>query len=449
MQKKYIISIFLLILCINIRLDEINPIFRHILYSSEEGESIQLSNDKSTSAEWYSSWGGSEEDYCVDMVLDSSGNIYLVGHTNSYGEGSSDMFILKFNSSRNLLWNRTWGGNESDYCEGVALDSSENIYLAGTTRSYGAGSSDMCLVKFDANGNYLWNKTWGGVSSEYCWDIEIDESGDIYLAGYAPNYDVGGQDMSLVKFYDNGDYLWNKTFGGPRSESCNDLGIDLHGNFYLAGYIYPLGQPGPDIHLIKLNRDAEYQWNQSWGGNDGGTCSGIAIDAVNHVYLCGRVREDDMSHSFVMKYSTSNIVQWNYTWTILDESFCTDIILDSLGFVYTTGVDIDNDSEETRLYVYKFGYLGEVLWKRILKSENYEMPMCIEIDPFENIYLGGLVIPNISIHDNDIFLMKNPKSMVKEVIGGYNIFVICILIGSFVIPLVVKECFRKKRSYQF
>lgn len=383
------------------------------------------------------------------MVIDSSGNIYLVGDTYSFGAGKSNLFLLKFNSSGDILWNKTWGGNESEYCGAITLDSSENIYLAGTTKSYGAGSTDMCLIKFDYNGNYLWNKTWGGVGSEYCRDIEIDESGEIYLAGHTQSYGAGGSDMCLVKFYDNGDYIWNKTFGGTRSESCNDLGIDLYGNFYLAGYIYPLGQPGPDIHLIKLNRDAEYQWNQSWGGNDGGNCGSIAIDAVNHVYLCGSVVIDDMKSSFVMKYSTQNLLQWNYTWDVLDESFCTDITLDSSEFIYTTGVGIDIDTEGINSFIYKFGYLGEVLWKCIIKGENREMAMCIELDPIDNIYIGGLLMSNITTHDYDIFLMKNPKRTAKVAIIGYDVFLICILVGAIVITMVANECFRKRRSRHF
>jgi len=443
MRKKNVITILLFILCFNIRLDGINPVFRNKLYSSEENKSISLSNDKSTSAEWYSIWGGSEEEYCADMVIGPSENIYLVGNTGSFGAGGTDMFLLKFNSTGEILWNRTWGGIDYDECNAIALDSSENIYLAGTTQSYGAGSTDMCLVKFSNDGNYIWNKTWGGVSSEYCRDIEFDQSGNIYLAG------DGGNDMCLVKFDHNGNYLWNKTFGGTRSEGCNDLGIDLHGNFYLAGYIYPGGQPGPDIHLIKLNRDAEYQLNKTWGGNDGGTCESITIDAVNNVYLCGRFYEDDMSNSFVMKYSTLNLVQWNYTWKVLDESFCTDITLDSSEFIYTTGMAIDNDSEEFNSYIYKFGYLGEVLWKCIIKGENREMAMCIELDAMDNIYIGGLIISNVSTHDYDIFLMKNPKQTTKDAIAGYNILLVSILISSIAMIIVVKECFRKKKSHHF
>ena len=286
MRKKYIISLFLFILCVNIRLDGFNSSFRNTLYRSEEDLSISLYNDNFKSAEWYSSWGGSEEEYCADTVIDSSGNIYLVGNTRSFGAGGNDMFLLKINSTGEILWNRSWGGIGYDECGAIALDSSENIYLAGTTDSYGAGSTDMCLVKYSNDGDYLWNKTWGGVSSEYCRDIEIDQSGDIYLAGQTGSFGAGGNDMCLVKYSYDGNYIWNKTFGGTTSESCNDLGIDLYGNFYLAGTIYPLGEPGADIHLIKLNRDADYEWDRAWGDNYSDTCESISIDAVNNVYLC-------------------------------------------------------------------------------------------------------------------------------------------------------------------
>ena len=155
-----------------------------------------------------------------------------------------------------------------------------------------------------------------------------------------------------------------------------------------------------------------------------------------------------MSSSFVMKYSTLNLVQWNYTWNVLDESFCTDITLDSTEYIYTTGVGIDFYTEEINSFIYKFGYLGEVLWKCIIKGENREMAMCIELDTMDNIYIGG-IIPNIDGYNDDVFLMKNPKPTTKDAIAGYNIFLIYILISSIVMTVVVKECFRKKKTHHF
>jgi len=97
--------------------------------------------------EWSRTWGGNYFDSGNAIALDSSDNIYIAGQTESFGAGSFDIFLVKYDGSGVQQWNRTWGGSADDYCYAIALDSSKNIYLTGSTYSFGAGSSDMCLVK--------------------------------------------------------------------------------------------------------------------------------------------------------------------------------------------------------------------------------------------------------------------------------------------------------------
>lgn len=96
----------------------------------------------------WSSWSGNDYDYGRGLAVDSSNNVYLVGTTSSFGAGLYDMALVKYDSSGVQQWNRTWGGSNYDYGSGVAVDSLNNMYLAGDTLSFGAGSRDMVLVKF-------------------------------------------------------------------------------------------------------------------------------------------------------------------------------------------------------------------------------------------------------------------------------------------------------------
>ena len=79
--------------------------------------------------------------------MDSSGNAYVAGNTQSFGAGGTDACLVKFNDT-GVEWNYTWGGSGDEYGYGVALDSSGNAYVTGKTESFGAGGYDACLVKF-------------------------------------------------------------------------------------------------------------------------------------------------------------------------------------------------------------------------------------------------------------------------------------------------------------
>jgi len=99
------------------------------------------------SHQWTRSWGGTDHDQPILIELDSEDNIYVAGRTKSFGAGLYDIFLLKYNSTGDFQGDFIWGGNDSESLRGIALDSSENIHLTGTTLSFGAGNSDIFLIK--------------------------------------------------------------------------------------------------------------------------------------------------------------------------------------------------------------------------------------------------------------------------------------------------------------
>ena len=93
-------------------------------------------------------WGGSSGDRGMGIALDDSGNIYITGRTESFGAGSDDAFIAKYDSAGNSLLNITWGGSNSEGGNDIVLDNSGNIYITGGTENFGAGDRDAFIAKY-------------------------------------------------------------------------------------------------------------------------------------------------------------------------------------------------------------------------------------------------------------------------------------------------------------
>jgi len=108
--------------------------------------------------------------------------------------------INKSAENNYLLWNKTWGGASTDYSQGVALDTAGNIYCTGYTNSFGVGAYDLALVKFYPNGTRAWNTTWGGASTDFGQGVALDTAGNIYYTGHTTSFGAGGSDFALVKF---------------------------------------------------------------------------------------------------------------------------------------------------------------------------------------------------------------------------------------------------------
>ena len=159
---------------------------------------LQISSSNPPKQQWYTTWGGSGDDGGSDIALDSSNNIYLAGITTSFGAGDFDMALVKYNNMGEQQWNTTWGGSNFDTASGIAVDSSDNVYLVGITVSFGAGQSDMVIVKYNSLGEQQWNTTWGGSGGDLGYGIAVDSSDNIYLVGSTYSFGAGHNDMVFV-----------------------------------------------------------------------------------------------------------------------------------------------------------------------------------------------------------------------------------------------------------
>jgi len=243
--------------------------------------------DSSGEEQWVRTWGGFTNDVGTGIAIDSSDNIYIVGYTGSFGTGNGDLCLLKYDGSGVLQWNVTWGGTEGDGGTAIVLDSSSNIYIIGTTSSFGSGLLDICLLKYDSSGVQQWNTFWGGDKYDYGNDITIDTFGNIYITGQTESFGSGGYDICLIKFSNSGVLQWEKILGG----SANDYGMalvsDSSDTIYLGGYTNSYGKGQYDLYLAKYNNSGILLSNQTWGGDHIDLCYAMALDSSGNIFFAG------------------------------------------------------------------------------------------------------------------------------------------------------------------
>ncbi|MHA1359647.1 MAG: SBBP repeat-containing protein, partial [Candidatus Helarchaeota archaeon] len=235
---------------------------------------------------WNVTWGSVNQDMANAVTVDSNGFIYVAGRTDIAGFPTQnwDGFLLKFYPNGTKIWNYTWGGSGDDRFEGVALDSNGFIYTSGST---GTSSNDGMLLKYAPNGTQLWIQTWGGGSSDGFNAIAISSNDSIYLAGYTNSYAIGGSDGLLIKYDTDGNLLWNRTWGGGGDEYYRGLVVGSNGSIYTAGYTSSFGAGGTDATFVKYASNGTLLWNQTWGGGGNDVYNDIARDSTGFLYLAG------------------------------------------------------------------------------------------------------------------------------------------------------------------
>ncbi len=219
---------------------------------------------------WNKTYGGTDVDYQVRSVIQTSdGGYAIIGNTRSFGAGGYDFWLVKTDAFGNHLWNQTYGGTGQDYGRFVTKTVDGGYLLTGYTSSFGAGSYDLWLVKTDKAGNHVWNKTYGGAESDYGGGGGVVQLVDGYVvAGWTRSFGAGDFDFWLVKVDRFGDHVWSQTYGGAESDGANSLVQTSDGGYILAGHTFSFGAGDYDFWLVKTDAFGNHLWNQTYGGTN-------------------------------------------------------------------------------------------------------------------------------------------------------------------------------------
>jgi len=160
-----------------------------------------------------------------------------------------NVFLVKFDPSGNLIWQKAWGGQGSDTGTGIALDSAGNIYVTGDTRSLLVGSDYPFLLKIDPSGSLIWEKVWVGGNYSCCEQVAVDSSGNIYATGRTEP-SGSHRRVLLLRFDPSGSLTWQTTWGSDSSDNdVSSISVDSAGDAVLTGQTqgpspYVLESPG-------------------------------------------------------------------------------------------------------------------------------------------------------------------------------------------------------------
>jgi hypothetical protein len=152
--------------------------------------------------------------------------------------------VVKYNSSGTKQWTKQLGSSSSDVAYGVAVDSSGNVYAAGSTQGAldgsNAGVNDLFVVKYNSSGTKQWTKQLGTSGEDFAYGVAVDSSGNVYVTGYTEGAldgsNAGGRDLFVVKYNSSGTKQWTKQLGTSSGDAAFGVAVDSSGNVYAAGY---------------------------------------------------------------------------------------------------------------------------------------------------------------------------------------------------------------------
>jgi hypothetical protein len=276
---------------------------------------------------WSHRFGGSDScDEAFDVAVDSAGDVWMTGFFEAgvdFGGGPlpgndlgfQDIFVVKLDGSGEHLWSKGFGGQDQDQGEAIAVDSNDNVVVAGSFQDavdFGGGmlvsqgGYDTFVTKLDTFGNHLWSRRFGGGDEDRTGSIAVDAMGNVFFTGRtAGGIDFGqGPELKgtfVVKLDPAGNLLWSHGFSATEALGPGDIKTDSQGNAVIAGPLTGsvdfggglLTSVGYDVFAVKLGTDGAHLWSKLFGASGDDVGRGVVVSSSDDVILTGHTSGGD------------------------------------------------------------------------------------------------------------------------------------------------------------
>jgi len=213
---------------------------------------------------WTKTFGGSNQDEGYSVQQTTDGGYILAGYTKSYGAGSMDVYLIKTDPLGDTLWTRTFGGSAADVGYSVQQINDGGYIVVGSETSWGGGSSNVYLIKTDSLGGTLWTRIFESVFFDVGYSIQQTKDEGYIIAGQKGSNIT---DVYLIKTDSLGYTLWTKTFGGSNQDKGCSVQQTTDGGYIVAGYTASYGAGNYDVYLIKTDSHGDTLWAKTFGGS--------------------------------------------------------------------------------------------------------------------------------------------------------------------------------------
>ena len=219
---------------------------------------------------WDRHFGGIATDWASAVVETGDGGLALGAYTQDEAGAAYDFWVIKLSTDGDLLWQRRYGGEATDWINAIAETSDGNLVVAGHTESIGAGKADLWVLKLTADGEPLWDRSFGGAETDYASTVTATRDGGLLIGGMTRSTGAGGFDIRIIKLTADGEVVWQQTFGGEKDDWVRAVLETRDGGHALAGYTMSQGAGLYDVWLLKLDADGSLLWERTFGeaGNE-------------------------------------------------------------------------------------------------------------------------------------------------------------------------------------
>ncbi len=322
---------------------------------------------------WQKTYGGNMGDKGYSIQATQDGGFIIAGSTYSFGAGNTDIYLIKTDAFGNVEWQRTFGGANYDEAWSVIQTSDLGYVVTGSYDKYGAG--DIYLIKIAQNGNPQWVKEINLGFQE--WGQSVIETAD---GGFAI---VGGQvgpdpgQVLLVKADNLGNVTWTKTYGLTNQIDCGFCIQQVYENyeykFVIAGLVYNPNTTSRDVWLLKTDEYGNLLWEKRFGYNDSDDGKYVTKTNDQGYILCGTVRYAGAIFLWLIKTDVQGNLVWEKKLRPTTTSAARGYIVKQTGDGGYIAVGEAMLTTNWDVYIVKVNSRGNIEWQKTIDyGNNYD-----------------------------------------------------------------------------
>jgi len=306
---------------------------------------------------WEKTFGGTGYDIGHSVQVTKDGGYIITGGTTSFGAGKSDVYLVKTDSDGNLEWEKTFGGLSNEIGKSVQLTNDGGYILTGGNERSGPGKSYVYLVKTDSDGNLEWEKTFGSSKEpEVGESVQVTKDGGYIITGGTSSFGtyetVGGSNVYLVKTDSDGNLMWEKVFGGIYEDYSFSVQVTNDGGYIITGFTQ-LSEDSEDVYLIKTDSDGNLEWEKNFGGSKDEFGVSVQITDDNEYIITGTTGSSEVRglYVYLVKTDSDGNLLWEKTFGDTDENYGRSVQVTNEGGYIIVGYTMSSGTRKQDVYL--------------------------------------------------------------------------------------------------
>ena len=270
-----------------------------------------VKTDESGNIEWDHTYGGSGDDHGYFITKTNDGGYIICAESTSFGTRKA--YLVKINSTGDTLWTNTYKGLYRSTARQILQNDDGSYIVCGTTSNTELGQNDVFLFKTDENGELLWSKIFGGTDTEFAYAMCKTLEGGYILCGGTKSFGAGSYDVYIIKTNEIGDTIWTKTIGGEGYDAGYSIIQRETGNIIIGGVSSSFGPGAFNILVTNLNEGGGIIWTKTIDYIENEQGCHISQTSDNCIAGCGWTSDIPVTNSDILIFKMDN--DGNIIWT--------------------------------------------------------------------------------------------------------------------------------------